>query len=139
MPRTLISESPRKVFASCLDAWCDGYQSEEVDGLAREVGDTFASGGGDIPGIERSQIEYLVTDPADGVCPVCSGPRVIAGEPRPVYDPMSGHDPMGLVKGAKFDAGVVNTEADEAQAAEMAEMRKEMAEMRAERQKQADA
>lgn len=124
MPRTLIGETARKLYAFCQNAQCPGYAMVEVDGLVREVGDTFQAGGGDIPGIERSHVELLYQDASDAPCPSCSQPRSLSAEPRPSYDPLSGHDPMGLLAGAKFDPNVVNTEQDEKVAALEAQVAK---------------
>lgn len=139
MSRTLVREDTRKLWAFCVHAACPGYEMEEVDGLVREVGDTFKSNGGDHEWIERSQVEYLFADETEEAvkangpsqaapCRSCGQRRSLSPEPRPVYDPLSGFDPMGLVKGAaEFDPTVVNTEAD----AKVAELEAQVARLAA--------
>lgn len=99
-------------YAFCQDGHCPGYAMAEVPAERIEVGYTFEENDGDIPGIERSQVTWEYADEADVACPVCEQPRALSDKPRPQYDPLSGHDPLGLLGGLKYDPTVVNTQAD---------------------------
>lgn len=115
-----VTETPVKGYAHCRNARCGGYQQQEVDAVREEKAYTFGDGGGDgvfTHMIERSMVSFLFADPGEAPCPSCGEPREVSGEPRPSYQPLSGHDPMFLVtSGAKFDPSVVNTPADARQA-----------------------
>lgn len=115
-----VTETPVKGYAHCRNARCPGYQQEEVDAVREEKAFTYGDGGGDgvfMHMVERSMVSFLFANPDDAPCPSCKEPREMSGEPRPSYQPLSGHDPMFLAtSGAKFDPGVVNTPADAKQA-----------------------
>lgn len=125
-----VTEAPVKAYAHCRDARCPGYGQQEVDALRQESSFTFGELGGDgifTSFVERSTVKFVFVNDDDEACPACSRGREVTGEPRPSYQPLSGHDPLGLVGGQKFNPAVVNTEQDAA----MAEMRAEMSRMKA--------
>lgn len=104
----LVIEAPVRGYAHCRDARCPGYAQEEVDAVREESSFTFGELGGDgvfTHLIERSTIVYRLADDEQRACPVCSQPREVTGSHRPQYQPLSGHDPMGLLTVPKFDAG----------------------------------
>lgn len=114
-----VTETPQVVWLHCRDARCPGYTQEEVQGFREEHVQTFGENGGDgifMPMTERSMISFRAEE--DVPCPACGRARDVTGEPRPSYQPISGHDPLGLIGGMQFDPGVVNTEQD-AQIAEL--------------------
>lgn len=113
MPRTILSEITKVGWAFCPAGACPGYRMEEVQAVYREVGDTFQANGGDIPGVERSQVELLFADESDVACVSCGRDRQLSDQPRPSYDPLSGFDPGYLLHAPEFDPGKVNTEADQ--------------------------
>lgn len=128
MPTVVATEV--KGFAHCRDARCPGYQQQEVDAVREESSQTFGENGGDGPFlhmIERSSVEFRFKDSDDVPCPVCSQPREVSETPRPQYQPLSGHDPMGLLSVAPFDPGKVPevVESDEAVEARVRQRLKE--------------
>ena len=103
-----ITTQDVQAFAHCRSARCPGYQQQEVPAVREESSQTFGENGGD--GVfthmtERSMVEYQFADQEDVPCPVCSAPREVTGDPRPQYQPLSGHDPLGLLAVPRFDAG----------------------------------
>lgn len=125
-----VTATPAKVYLHCRDARCSGYNQQEVDGLREETVQTFGENGGDgifMPMTERSMVSFRAENAEDVPCPGCKQAREASGEPRPQYQPMSGHDPMGLVGGISFNPNHVNTPQD----AEMAELKAQVAKLSA--------
>lgn len=126
-----VTETPVKGYAHCRNARCPGYQQQEVDAVREEKSFTFGDGGGDgvfTHMVERSMVAFLFADPGEASCPSCGEAREVTGDPRPSYQPLSGHDPMFLAtSGAKFDPSMVNTPAD----ARTAELEAQVARMQA--------
>lgn len=106
-----VTETPVKGYAHCRNARCPGYQQQEVDAVREEKSFTFGDGGGDgvfTHMVERSMVAFLFADPGEASCPSCGEAREVTGDPRPSYQPLSGHDPMFLAtSGAKFDPSMV--------------------------------
>jgi hypothetical protein len=103
-----ITQQDVRAYAHCRNARCPGYAQQEIAAVREESSQTFGENGGDgvfthMP--ERSVVEYRFADPEDVPCPVCSAPREVTGDPRPQYQPLSGHDPLGLLQVPRFDAG----------------------------------
>ena len=108
-------------YAHCRDARCPGYNQVEVPAVKEERFETFGDNGGDgvfMHMVERSHVTFKPANEEDIPCPACHQPREVTGDPRPQYQSLSGHDPMGLIHNAPFDPSVRNTEAD-AQIAEL--------------------
>ncbi len=122
-----VTETPQRAWAHCRDARCPGYNQEEIDAVHEETSFTFGEGGGDgiFAGMEeRSMVEFKAVDPEDVPCPACGVAREVTGQARPSYRNESGHDPLGLLGGPKFNAAVKNTEADAQTAALQAQVSK---------------
>jgi hypothetical protein len=122
-----VTETPQKAYAHCRDARCPGYNQEEIDAVHEETFFTFGDGGGD--GVfasmtERSMVEFKAVNAEDVPCPACGVAREVTGQARPSYRNESGHDPMGLIGGPKFNAAVKHTEADAQTAALQAQVTK---------------
>lgn len=84
---SISTETPVQALAFCMDATCPGYTQQPVDGILNVTTHTYLDGGGDLgPFVERSQ-EYLrfADEAADATCDVCTGPRGISQQERPVY------------------------------------------------------
>jgi hypothetical protein len=116
-----VTATPATVYLHCRDARCSGNNQEAVEGSREEHVQTYGDNGGDgifMAMTERSTVSFRAADDEDLPCPGCKQPREVSGEPRPSYQPLSGHDPMGLVGGAQFDPSIRNTEQD-AQIAEL--------------------
>lgn len=110
MPTVTVEN--RKLFAHCRNPMCPGYKQSEVDGLVQETGWRFDENGGDIPGIERSFVSLNFADQDDAPCGSCGDRRELSLDSRPSYEPLSGFDPMGLLREPKFDPNHVNTVED---------------------------
>jgi hypothetical protein len=128
MPQVTVT--PATVFLHCRDARCPGYNQQEVAGVREESVQTFGDNGGD--GIftnfpERSTVAFRADDVEDVACPGCGQSREVSGDPRPQYQAISGHDPMGLVGGIQFSPNLVNTQQD----AELAELKAQVAKLAA--------
>jgi hypothetical protein len=95
VPPPTISEATVEAFAHCTDPRCKGVAQEIVQAVQETTEWTFASrGGGDDPGgmgnlflqmVENSQTSLRFADLTDMPCPVCSKPRELSPDPRPVY------------------------------------------------------
>jgi hypothetical protein len=121
-----VQATPQQVFLHCRNALCAGYNQEEVEGFREETVQTFGENGGDgifTAMVERSMVAFRAADDVEVTCPGCKQAREVAGESRPQYQAMSGHDPLGLVGGAPFNPNLVNTDQD----AEMAELKAQVA------------
>lgn len=110
-----VTATPVKAYAHCRDARCPGYNQQEVDAVREEASYTFGELGGD--GVfthmqERSSVEWKFADVEDAPCPVCSELREVTGSHRPSYQPLSGHDPLGLLSAPKFDAAAAAVPAE---------------------------
>lgn len=117
-----VAEAPATVFLHCRDPRCAGYNQEEAQGTRKEISFTFGDNGGDgifTHFVERSMVTFHA-DEADIPCPACGEPREATDQHRPAYQPLSGHDPMGLLKNAKFNPSEDKTAALEARLAVMA-------------------
>lgn len=108
-----VTETDTTGYAHCRNAMCAGYMQQQVPATREESTWTFGELGGDgvfthMP--ERSMITLLfVNDGTDGKpddrpCPACGEPREVTADPRPSYQPLSGHDPMGLLNAPRFNA-----------------------------------
>lgn len=116
-----VTDTSQVVWAHCRNARCPGYTQEEIQGFREEHVQTFGENGGDgifMPMTERSMVSFRAESQEDVPCHACGQPRDVTGEPRPAYQPISGHDPLGLIGGLAFDPQRVNTEQD-AQIAEL--------------------
>lgn len=128
-----VTETPVKGYAHCRNARCPGYQQEEIDAVREEKSFTFGDGGGDgvfTHMIERSMVAFLFANPEDAPCPSCREPREVSGDPRPSYQPLSGHDPMGLLQFGGFDPSMVVPPGEDKTAeleAKLAQMQEQMA------------
>lgn len=96
------TETPISALAHCSAPRCAGHAQEPVPGIRRTVSHTYAdlngTAEGSVPGIERSSEYILFADhEADAACPHCGTVRQITDQRRPNYEPLSGHDPMGLL------------------------------------------
>lgn len=111
-----VTPTQVKAYAHCPDALCSGYHQEEIDAIREETAWTYAENGGDgifAPFVERSIVSFKFADPEDAACHSCGRAREVSGEPRPVYQALSGYDPMFLVNSsAKFDPSMRNTQED---------------------------
>jgi hypothetical protein len=108
-----VSEAPARAYAHCRNARCPGYQQQEVAAVREEVGFTYRELNGNkgapdpYDGLfERSSVRFRFEDESEAGCPVCGETREVTGEPRPSYQPLSGHDPLGLLQFGGFDAGM---------------------------------
>jgi hypothetical protein len=124
-----VTKTDRKVYVHCVNPRCAGIRQEEVDGFAEETAFMFTDNGGDIPGVERSTVRAKVADDEDAICPFCEGPRDVSLTPRPQYQRLSGHDPMGLLDVAAFDAN--RPVLEHKPNAEVDELKQQLAELRA--------
>ena len=134
-----VTESKVRAYAHCRNARCPGYQQQEVDAIREEKGLTYRDLNGPGPAdpydglVERSSVYYRFADEKDRACRGCGEAREVTGDPRPSYQPLSGHDPLGLLEFGGFDASKViqpddRTAALEAQLQEMREMVAKLAE-----------
>jgi hypothetical protein len=133
-----VSEAPARGFAHCRSARCPGYQQQEVAAVREEVGFTYRELNGNkgapdpYDGLfERSSVRFRFEDESEAACPVCGEPREVTGEPRPSYQPLSGHDPLGLLQFGGFDAGM-QVQPDDRTAeleAQLQEMREQIAKL----------
>lgn len=98
-----VTETPVRAYAHCVIPVCAGYRQAEVDAVRTETAYTFADNGGDLPGIERSNMRLSFADEDDQACPSCGGARDLSEQARRSYDPLSGHDPNGLLKFGPFE------------------------------------
>lgn len=103
----LVTETPVRAFAHCVVPRCPGAYEAEVDALRVETAFAFTENGGDIPGIERSNVVAQFADEADATCEHCGGHRDVSLTPRPQYQRLSGHDPMGLLGMPQYDPNKV--------------------------------
>lgn len=108
-----VTHAEQTAYAHCGTPTCPGSRQVAVDGVRRETSYAFTENGGDIPGIERSTVEWTFADEGDRPCPSCGRPREISDQAKPSYDPLSGFDPMGLLTVDPFDPGKRNTVEDE--------------------------
>lgn len=131
-----VQEAPARAYAHCRNARCAGYAQEEIDGVREEVGFTYRELNGNKGAVdpfdglmERSSVRFRFADEEDAPCRVCGEAREVTGDPRPSYQPLSGHDPMGLLSFGGFDASMVVPPDDRTAALEgqLAEMREQMA------------
>lgn len=105
-----VTETPVKGYAFCRNARCSGYQEEEVDALREETAYTYGDNGGDgvfVGMVERSMVTFRFADPERAPCRSCKQPREVSGSPRPSYQPLSGHNPMGLLEFGGFDPSMM--------------------------------
>lgn len=120
-------------FLHCPEPRCPG--SAQVTAVLTHtlVTETFAERGGATgdprDALPENSHEYLrVQDPEDLPCPHCGKDRECSTQERPIYDPLSGKDPMGLLGAKPFDPNLKFGPDDEA----MKAMQDQMAEMAAE-------
>jgi hypothetical protein len=105
-----ITEAVQTGFAHCTNPRCPGHDQEEVQIVRRETAFGYDENGGNLPGFERSFVNVgFYNDGTDGkpdesVCPYCHGHREATDQARRQYEPLSGHDPKGLLAVARFDA-----------------------------------
>jgi hypothetical protein len=127
MPTQTVT--PVRGYAHCVVPRCPGTYEQEVDALKVTTSWSFIERGGDIPGEENSQDAARFADEADAVCEHCDGHREVSLSPRPQYQPLSGHDPMGLLGMPQYDPNKVNAPNDQ-QAAEIEALRTQLEEQR---------
>lgn len=133
LPGPNVNESLEEGFAHCVNARCDGYGQEPVMVVRTVVEHTVGSRGGDgiFSNVVENTNEYLrLADEADIPCPSCSKDRDVSLQERPVYPIITGFPQDGLLNVKGFDPNVRNVQADEAMAAEVADLRRELAELR---------
>lgn len=101
---TALAHCPRILEdpASGKNKLCPGYRQVEVAAIQEEVTHTFRERGGDLDFPESTHTYLKWADPDESFCPFCSTPdspqtRELSLQVRPVYQRMSGHDPMGLL------------------------------------------
>ena len=129
------TETEVDAWAHCIDPRCEGYGQQPVKGIRELVEHTIASRTGETNTVWANVVEntneYLrFARDTDVPCPVCSRDREITAQERPTYPIITGFPQDGLLSAPKYNPEVRNTEADQQQAAEMAQMRKELAELR---------
>jgi hypothetical protein len=96
-----ITATPAVAYAHCRNARCPGYDQQQIEGRRVETAQTFGENGGDgifMSFVERSMVTYEAVDESG-----CGEDREVTGDPRPSYQPISGHDPMGLLSTPGFD------------------------------------
>jgi hypothetical protein len=96
MARTLTEEITG--WGHCTNPRCEGHAQTEIPVFKDTVEHTYADSGGDLPGVEKSQVYYRPVNDEDATCPVCEGQRDVTGQKRPVIMPLSGHDQAGLLQ-----------------------------------------
>lgn len=132
-PPAAFREVEGPLYAHCPDSRCQGNEQEVVDAVVTIVEESCLSRGGGGTGaqiIENTREHTRFKNLEDADCRYCGRLRELSAQERPVYQNLSFHDPYGLLKAPKFDPNVRNTPADEAMAAEAAELRRQIAEMR---------
>lgn len=107
-----ITEQPVTLWAFCPDGACPGYDTVEVDGLAREISRTAfeEAGPGTVNGnsVSTSFMQYFVPDgkktdehgnaiAKELHCEHCQRALQVSSEPRPEYANISGRDPKELL------------------------------------------
>lgn len=95
MPRTQTEDIT--AYAQCVDPRCEGYKQDPVDAVRETVEHTYLDSGGDMPGVEKSQVYVRFADESDTACPTCDRARDISDQRRVVYQPLSGHAQDGLL------------------------------------------
>lgn len=85
-------------YAHCGDPRCPGYSQQEVAAEKEVVEHTYADGGGDMPGVEKSHVYFRFSDAEDIACPDCGRDREVTDQKRLVYQPLSGHSQNGLLE-----------------------------------------
>ncbi len=130
----LVTEQTVPGYVSCRNPLCAGAKEREMPVVRRKQEFRYIEDlKGDIPGVEREAIDVVQTDEP---CPVCDGPQVFSDQPRPEYAPISGQDPLALVKHLTQTGEIKDTQLAQAQqAATLAELRAELAEIKAEQQR----
>lgn len=121
--------------AFCPDPRCPGY--EQVDAAVRvdDVRWTYVENGGDLPGIEKSNLhETFALEEGEEWphCPHCGKRMEATTQERPVYAMVSGQDPLRLLN---LDVAAQTRKFAEGQTesrVEIAELKVELANMRAE-------
>lgn len=126
-PPFTSAETPAEAWAHCPDPRCEGSEQVRVQAIKTVTEASYQALGGEWPFTQNSWETYRVADQADELCG-CGRTREVTNQERPVYQALSGFAQDGLLHSKKFNPQVANTEADERQAAEMAQMRKDMAE-----------
>lgn len=101
MPST--TEAPFTGYAHCNSPRCPGHNQEKVEGVRVETFHTFVERGGDLPGIESSQVSLRFADEDVRACPHCGRNREITDQTRKRYAPLSGHSQDGLLGAPPFD------------------------------------
>lgn len=99
----IVTETEVEGYAHCHDPRCPGHTQQQVAALRRETAFTFRERGGAVPGVESSVATLSFAEEGEAVCPHCGRPREVSDQRRRSYTPLSGHDPLGLLKLAKFD------------------------------------
>lgn len=92
-----VSHDKITAFAHCPDPRCPGYSQAEVQAVRDTVDHTYVDSGGDMPGVEKSQVYFDFVDESDAVCPTCSRPRELSDQRRVTYAALSGHSQAGLL------------------------------------------
>lgn len=135
MPR--VTETEQAGFLHCGNPHCAGHTQEPVDCVRVETAFTYAEKGGDAPGVEHSTVHYRLPGTPEEVkarqaCPGCGQARELTDRPRQAYQPISGHDPNGLLRFGPYDpakAGQVAADKTAELERQLAEMRQMVAEM----------
>lgn len=98
-----VTETPIDGYAHCTQPRCRGNQQEPVKALRVDTSTTYVELGGDMPGVERSHVQFRFADPELIKCPFCGTDREVTDQARISYAPLSGHDPLGLLDVRPFD------------------------------------
>lgn len=86
-----VAEDLIQGWASCRDGRCPGYKQQQVDAIMTTTAFSYVDLGGDVPGIERESILIRFANrEQDESCPVCSEPRLVSDQVRPIYPNISG-------------------------------------------------
>lgn len=96
MPRTLTATID--AYAHCPDPRCPGYSQQPVKAVQSTVEHTYVDSGGDMPGVEKSQVYLAFEEQTDETCPDCGRQREVTDQKRKTYGALSGHDPNGLLQ-----------------------------------------
>lgn len=108
-----VTEREITGWAHCTQPRCPGNTQQQVAAIRTETARTYREMGGDSPGVEWSGSTLRFVDEEDRFCPYCPPTkggrrrvRELSETPRIRYDPMSGHDPLGLLGVPEFDPRV---------------------------------
>lgn len=131
---------PVYVYVHCVDPACPEYHDlrvdrdheREVPGLRVETSYSYEELGGDMPGTERSNVEYRVQEPGDAKCPSCSKDLNVSEEKSRKLAPWTQRanpDTLAAYEAARKVAAQNSETATAEKDAELAELRASIAEL----------